>query len=194
MVASPSSPDRPVRFEIPFRGVIRDVDPPQGHVSTVGYLRVSTDQQSLDQQRDALTAAGYERMFTTSSSGSATTALASRRCWTTRAGDVVMVVVVALDRFGRSLSGTIRTIEGPHRGRGAAALAARGIDYSTATGRMLAGNFAALAAYERKLMHERTATARARPRPAHRTPPKLTPAQARQVRDAPRGIDLRARR
>jgi hypothetical protein len=54
-VASPSSPDRPVRFEIPFRGVIRDVDPPQGHMSTVGYLRVSTDQQSLDQQRDALT-------------------------------------------------------------------------------------------------------------------------------------------
>ena len=79
-VASPSSPDRPVRFEIPFMGVIRDVDPPRCQMSTVGYLRVSTDQQSLDQQRDALTAAGCERMFTTSSSGSATTALASRRC------------------------------------------------------------------------------------------------------------------
>jgi len=60
-----------------------------------------------------------------------------------------------------------------------------GIDYSTATGRMLAGIFAALAAYERELMHERAAAAReaaqARGRQTGR-PPRLTEAQARQVR------------
>ncbi len=38
-----------------------------------------------------------------------------------------------------------------------------GIDYLTATGRMLAGIFAALAAYERELMHERAAAAGRRP-------------------------------
>jgi hypothetical protein len=43
-VASPSSPDRPVRFEIPFMGVIRDVDPLQGHVSASGHwLKAEVD-------------------------------------------------------------------------------------------------------------------------------------------------------
>jgi len=60
-----------------------------------------------------------------------------------------------------------------------------GIDYSTATGRMLAGIFAALATYERELMHERAAAARAAARARGRhtgRPPRLTTDQARQVR------------
>lgn len=60
-----------------------------------------------------------------------------------------------------------------------------GIDHSTPTGRMLAGIFAALAAFERNLMHERTAAAReaTRLRGRHTSqPPKLTQAQARRVR------------
>jgi len=51
------------------------------------------------------------------------------------------------------------------------------IDYSTATGRMLAGIFGALAEYERALMHERAAAARAAARARGRNtgrPPKLT--------------------
>jgi len=62
---------------------------------------------------------------------------------------------------------------------------------------MLAGIFAALAAYERELMHERAAAARqaARLRGRHTgRPPRLTPAQARQVRslrtDGEPGSDL----
>jgi len=43
-VASPSSPDRHVRFEIPVLGVIRDVDPLQGHVSASGnWLKAEVD-------------------------------------------------------------------------------------------------------------------------------------------------------
>jgi len=60
-----------------------------------------------------------------------------------------------------------------------------GIDYSTATGRMLAGIFAALAGYERELMHERAAAARAAARARGRhtgRPAKLTAAQVRQIR------------
>jgi Resolvase, N terminal domain len=56
------------------------------------------------------------------------------------------VVVVALDRLGRSLSGVIRTVETLTE-RGVLLRSLReGIDYSTPTGRMLAGIFAALAA------------------------------------------------
>lgn len=96
-----------------------------------------------------------------------------------RAGDTV--VVVALDRLGRSLSGIIRTVETLTEAGVLLRSLREGIDYSTATGRMLAGIFAAPAAYERELMHERAAAARARGRHTGR-PPKLTPAQARQVR------------
>jgi len=78
--------------------------------STVGYARVSTSHQSLDQQHDALTAAGCTRIFTDKLSGvrddrPGLVALLDYA----RAGDTV--VVVALDRLGRSLSGVIRTVE-----------------------------------------------------------------------------------
>ncbi len=76
-----------------------------------------------------------------------------------RAGDVV--VVVALDRLGRSLSSVIRTIETLTETGVLLRSLREGIDYSTPTGRMLAGIFAALAGYERELMHERAAAARA---------------------------------
>jgi DNA invertase Pin-like site-specific DNA recombinase len=95
------------------------------------------------------------------------------------------VVVVALDRLGRSLSGVIRTIETLTAREVLLRSLREGIDYSTPTGRMLAGIFAALAGYERELMHERAAAARqaARLRGRHTgRPPRSTPAQARQVR------------
>jgi DNA invertase Pin-like site-specific DNA recombinase len=147
---------------------------------TVGYARVSTDHQSLDQQLDALNAAGCARIFTDHLSGAredrpGLVALLGY----IRDGDTV--VVVALDRLGRSLSGVIRTIETLTEAGVLLKSLREGIDYSTATGRMLAGIFAALAGYERELMHERAAAARARGRHTGR-PAKLTPAQVRQVR------------
>jgi len=153
-------------------------------VSTVGYARVSTDRQSLEAQYDALTAAGCERIFTDKLSGARDDrpGLAGLLDYT-RAGDVV--VVVALDRLGRSLSGVIRTVEALTEAGVLLRSLREGIDYSTATGRMLAGIFAALAAYERELMHERAAAAReaARARGRHTgRPPRLSDAQARQVR------------
>jgi DNA invertase Pin-like site-specific DNA recombinase len=153
-------------------------------VSVVGYARVSTDHQSLAAQHDALTDAGCERMFIDQLSGvrEDRPGLAKLLDYV-RAGDVV--VVVALDRLGRSLSGVIRTIE-TLTGRGVLLRSLReGIDYSTPTGRMLAGIFAALAGYERELMHERAAAARraARLRGRHTgRPSRLSAAQARQLR------------
>ena len=95
------------------------------------------------------------------------------------------MVVVALDRLGRSLSGVIRTVETLTEAGVLLRSLREGIDYSTPTGRMLAGIFAALAGYERELIHERAAAAReaARLRGRHTgRPPKLSTDQIRQVR------------
>lgn len=152
--------------------------------SIVGYARVSTSHQSLDQQHDALTAAGCTRIFTDKLSGvrddrPGLVALLDYA----RAGDTV--VVVALDRLGRSLSGVIRTVETLTESGVLLRSLREGIDYATPTGRMLAGIFAALAGYERELMHERAAVAReaARLRGRHTgRPSKLSKDQIRQVR------------
>lgn len=153
-------------------------------MATLGYARVSTDHQSLDQQHDALTAAGVDRTFTDKMSGAREDrpSLAALLDYA-REGDTV--VVVALDRLGRSLAGIVRTIETLSE-RGVMLRSLReGIDYSTAVGRMVAGIFAALAEYERELIHERAAVAqqaaRARGKQTGR-PRALTPDQVRVAR------------
>jgi DNA invertase Pin-like site-specific DNA recombinase len=75
----------------------------------VGYARVSTTDQTLDLQRDALTSAGCTRIFTDTASGAQTereglTAALSY----VRAGDIL--VVWKLDRLGRSLKDLIERI------------------------------------------------------------------------------------
>ena len=153
-------------------------------MSAIGYARVSTDHQHLAAQSDALAAAGCERVFTDAASGIAAdrpglAALLGH----VRPGDVV--VVTALDRLGRSLTGVITTIETLTEHGILLRSLREGIDYSTPTGKMLAGIFAALAGYERELMHERANAARAAARArGQRTgrPTRLSDAQARQVR------------
>jgi DNA invertase Pin-like site-specific DNA recombinase len=128
-------------------------------MTNLGYARVSTSQQTLDQQRDALEAAGVERIFDDKMSGSRDDrpGLAALLDYA-RPGDTV--TVVALDRLGRSLSGIIKTIE-QLRERDIELRSLReGIDYSTPVGRMVAGIFASLAEYERTLINERSAAAR----------------------------------
>lgn len=153
-------------------------------MATVGYARVSTGHQSLESQRDGLTTAGCARIFTDQLSGVRDDRPGlGELLGYVRSGDTV--VVVSLDRLGRSLSGVIRTVETLTEAGVLLRSLREGIDYSTATGRMLAGIFAALAAYERELMHERAAAARAAARARGRhtgRPPRLTPDQARQVR------------
>jgi DNA invertase Pin-like site-specific DNA recombinase len=128
-------------------------------MTSLGYARVSTSHQTLDQQHDALTAAGVERIFDDVMSGTRDDrpGLAALLGYA-REGDTV--TVVALDRLGRSLSGIVKTVEDLHA-RGILLRSLReGIDYSTAVGRMVAGIFASLAEYERTLINERAAAAR----------------------------------
>lgn len=165
-------------------------------MANLGYARVSTAHQSLDQQHDALRAAGVDRIFDDVMSGvrddrPGLTALLDYA----REGDTV--TVVALDRLGRSLSGIVRTVDDLTR-RGIVLRSLReGVDYSTAVGRMVAGIFASLAEYERTLINERAnaarEAARARGRQVGR-PRSLDEAKLEQVRilraagQSPRGI------
>src|SRR4051794_7112900 len=117
-------------------------------MANVGYARVSTSHQSLNQQHDALTSAGVVRIFDDITSGARNDrpGLAALLDYV-REGDCV--TVVALDRLGRSLSGIVQTID-TLTSRGIVLRSLReGVDYATAVGKMIAGIFATLAEYER---------------------------------------------
>lgn len=129
---------------------------------TFGYIRVSTEKQTLDQQLDALVAIGVqeEHIYSDKMSGvKADRPGLARLLEVAREGDSIHVV--ALDRLGRSLSHVLETIEDLDR-RGIVLHSIReAIDFSTPTGRMIASMFGAMAEYERSLMLERAAAARA---------------------------------
>jgi DNA invertase Pin-like site-specific DNA recombinase len=129
----------------------------------LGYARVSTGHQSLDQQLDALTAAGVEpkRVYSDKLSGTSTReqrpSLAALLDYA-REGDAV--VVVGIDRLGRNAAEVMTTIrELGERGIVLRSLR-EGIDTSNATGRMVAGVLASLAELELELGRERRAAAR----------------------------------
>jgi len=127
--------------------------------ATVGYARISTRGQSLDQQTDALTGAGVGRIFTDTMSGARDDrpGLAAMLDYL-RDGDTV--VVVALDRLGRTLRGILDTVAQLDT-RGIVLRSLReGVDSSTPVGRMVIGVFGSLAEYERTLILERAEAAR----------------------------------
>jgi DNA invertase Pin-like site-specific DNA recombinase len=129
----------------------------------LGYARVSTTHQSLDQQMDALTAAGVDaaRVYTDKLSGTSTRqqrpGLAALLDYA-RQGDAI--VVVGIDRLGRNAAEVMTTIRDLGE-RGIVLRSLReGIDTSNAAGRMVAGVLASLAELELELGKERRAAAR----------------------------------
>src|SRR3954469_12554247 len=75
----------------------------------VGYARVSTSDQTLDLQHDALTKAGCTKIFTDTASGALTERLGLHEALSyVRPGD--SLVVWKLDRLGRSLKDLITRI------------------------------------------------------------------------------------
>ena len=151
----------------------------------LGYARISTLDQNLELQEDALTKAGCEKIFRDVASG----AVDSRRGLTeaiefARCGDTL--VVWKLDRLGRSLKHLIETVNLlKERGVGLLSLQEK-IDTTTSGGKLIFHVFGALAEFERELIRERTKAglkaARARGRRGGR-PPKLT---AKQIETAKR--------
>jgi DNA invertase Pin-like site-specific DNA recombinase len=133
----------------------------------IGYARVSTPEQRLDLQRDALTKAGCERVFEDIASG----AQAERRGLTAalafvRPGDTL--AVWKLDRLGRSLPHLIEAVTALREREIGFRSLQESLDTTTSGGKLVFHVFAALAEFERDLIRERTraglAAARARGR------------------------------
>ena len=133
----------------------------------IGYARVSTHDQTLALQQDALKQAGCERLFTDTASGAATERRGLEEALSHVRRDDTLVVW-KLDRLGRSLPHLIDTITGLQaRGIGFKSLTEQ-IDTTTSGGKLIFHVFAALAEFERDVIRERTraglAAARARGR------------------------------
>lgn len=145
----------------------------------IGYARVSTDDQNLDLQRDALKEAGCERTLEDMASGAKAdrTGLAALMAML-RAGDTV--VIWRLDRLGRSLKNLIELVERLEAAKVGLRSLQENIDTTTSGGRLVFHLFGALAEFERNLIRERTqagmAAARVRGRMGGR-PKRLDPAK-----------------
>ena len=158
----------------------------------LGYARVSTKDQNLDGQRDALTAAGAERLFEEKVTGTARTRPELERMLKDlRSGDVV--VITKYDRLARSLKDLLEIVDLIQaRGAGFRSLG-EDIDTTTPSGRLVFHVFASIAQFERERIIERTKegleAARRRGRIGGR-PPALTPAQKDEVKRM-RDADMR---
>ncbi len=155
----------------------------RGMIMLIGYVRVSTNDQNTDLQRNALNCAGCERIFEDKISGTKSDRPGLKKLLRTlSAGDTL--VVWKLDRLGRSMRHLVTLIEElRQRGVNFRSLT-DSIDTSTPMGRFFFHVMGALAEMERELIVERTraglAAARAKGRVGGRRP-KLTSEQWAQI-------------
>ena len=150
----------------------------------IGYARVSTEDQNLDGQLDALKAAGADRIFADKITGTARSRPELDRLLDQlRRGDVI--TVTKYDRLARSLRDLLDIVDTIQaRGAGFRSLA-EDIDTTTPAGRLVFHVFASIAQFERERISERTKegleAARKRGRVGSR-PPALSAAQRAEVR------------
>lgn len=150
----------------------------------IGYARVSTDDQNLDGQLDALKAAGAERIFADKITGTARSRPELDRLLDQlRQGDVI--TVTKYDRLARPLRHLLDIVDTIQaHGAGFRSLA-EDIDTTTPAGRLVFHVFASIAQFERERISERTKegleAARKRGRVGGR-PPALSAAQKAEVR------------
>lgn len=148
----------------------------------IGYARVSSEDQNLHLQKDALNLASCDRIYEEKESGGKVDRPELLRLLdTVRTGDTL--VVWRLDRLGRSLKHLIQTVEDLEaRGVGFQSVT-ESIDTTTSGGKLIFHIFAALAEFERALIRERTkaglTAARARGRQGGR--PKVLSADKRKM-------------
>lgn len=122
----------------------------------VGYARVSTQDQNLDLQRDALTKAGCEKIFEEKKSGKAGTKRPEFEAALAYLRPTDVLVVWKLDRLGRSLVEMMRTIDGLRLKEIHFRSLTEQFDSATAHGRFALQMHGAMAEYFLDLNRERT--------------------------------------
>jgi DNA invertase Pin-like site-specific DNA recombinase len=121
----------------------------------IGYARVSTTEQNLDLQRDALRRAGCEKIIEDTVSGGKVQRPGLERVHDAlRSGDVL--AVWRLDRLGRSLKHLIELMAELEAERIGFQSVTESIDTTTPGGKLVFHIFGALAEFERNLIRERT--------------------------------------
>src|SRR5438067_13134795 len=142
----------------------------------IGYARVSTDEQTLNLQTDALKGAGCSKIFTDTISGAKTERKGlDEALQFLREGDTL--VVWRLDRLGRTLKHLIETVTDLSKRHIGFKSLTESIDTTTSGGKLIFHIFGALAEFERDIIRERTlaglAAARARGRKGGNRPSPL---------------------
>jgi len=151
----------------------------------VGYGRVSTQDQNAELQKDALQAAGCDRLFIEKvSSGKKDRPQLAAALDYVREGDTL--VVWRLDRLARSLHQLIETVEDLEKRGIALKSITEAIDTGTPGGRLVFHIFGSIAEFERAIIRERTkaglVAAKARGRSGGR-PAKLVGERAEHARN-----------
>ncbi|MDO9145969.1 recombinase family protein [Rhodoferax sp.] len=162
------------------------------------YCRVSTSDQTTDNQVQEIAAAGYkvtpQRTITETVSGSL--AAAEREGWgrlVNKLEDGDVLIVTKLDRLGRNAMDVRATVEGlAGMGVRVHCLALGGMDLTSPAGKMTMGVINAMAEFERDLLIERTQAGLSRAKAEGKTlgrPMSLTPEQAKAVQQRLDGGD-----
>lgn len=121
----------------------------------VGYARVSTKEQHLRMQEDALKDSGCKEIYTDIASGSKSERPGLDKALSyLREGDTL--VVWKLDRLGRSIQHLIETVAALNKRKIAFKSLQENIDTKTSGGKLIFHIFGALAEFERDLIRERT--------------------------------------
>jgi DNA invertase Pin-like site-specific DNA recombinase len=149
----------------------------------IGYGRVSTSDQNLSSQEDALKAAGCDRVFTDTFTGTKKDRPELNKALDLlRDGDTL--VITRLDRLGRSAKDLLEIVTGLEERGVEFEVIEQSIDTKTPEGKLFFTIIGGFAEFEREIMRSRTmdglAAARARGRLGGR-PPKFTPKQKTQI-------------
>jgi DNA invertase Pin-like site-specific DNA recombinase len=158
----------------------------------IGYARVSTEDQTLDLQRDALKRAKCREVYEEQATGKNIGRPQPEACLKSlREGDTL--TVWRLDRLGRNLTDLVALVAEFERRKINFESLTEKIETSSPAGRLVFHVFAALAEFERNLIRERTVAglkaARARGRKGGR-PAKLSAKEIKTIRALLKTADI----